>query len=175
MFRGFVSLKTNDEKLNGVNKQDKLGCTELHRTLIKNPTSDTILKVKSLLEEKKADPNIGDSWGDTALIYAARHGNNEISQLLIEHKAEVNKPNVWGRTALYFAAYNNHFNTVSLLIKQGANPCLAAENGETPLMAARENKASEELCNYLDAITDENSVTRLEGDLKNSRLVAIRR
>jgi ankyrin repeat protein len=75
------------------------------------------------LIEKKADLNLRDAAGDTALIIAARRGNDsdeEIAEMLIEAGAKLDLKNKEGHSALFFAAKGNHFNIARMLVGKGA-------------------------------------------------------
>ena len=64
-------------------------------------------KVKEFLKAK-ADPDIKDKGGNTALMWAASQGHKEIVEILLKAKADPNIKNSKGRTALTAAAYFGH-------------------------------------------------------------------
>lgn len=59
-------------------------------------------------------------WGNTALMFAARHGHPEVVQLLISNGAQVNVYNKNGLTPLLLAGYGNQIAVIDLLLKHGA-------------------------------------------------------
>ena len=68
----------------------------------------------------KADVNVKNNNGTTALIWAASNGHAKVVSALIAAGADVNVKNNNGTTALMWAAYNGHAKVVSLLKKAGA-------------------------------------------------------
>lgn len=58
-----------------------------------------MLIVNKLLE-KKAESNIRDSMGRTALMLAAMNGDDTLIKILLEKGVEINVKNKRGRTAL---------------------------------------------------------------------------
>jgi hypothetical protein len=59
------------------------------------------------------------SWyGNTALIFAAQNGHQEIVRILLEKGADPNMKDQYGNTALIFAAQNDHQGIVRLLAKE---------------------------------------------------------
>jgi len=71
---------------------------------------------------KGADPEIGDSKGDTPLIIASRIGFEEGAQFLLRYKANVDATNRLGETALIVAVQQRRPRMVELLLKAGASP-----------------------------------------------------
>lgn len=58
--------------------------------------------------------------GETALLLAARAGNNEVVRLLVECNAEVNVADNLQHTALYYAGERGFVEIVELLLVAGA-------------------------------------------------------
>ena len=54
--------------------------------------------------------------GETALLVAARAGNNEVVRQLVEHHAEVNAADNLQHTALYYAGERGFTEIVELLL-----------------------------------------------------------
>ncbi len=94
--------------------------------------------------ENKADPNLRDNDGNTALIYASLYSRTyssiKIVELLLKYGANLNLQNNEGYTALMVASqFSNSLSsikTVELLLKNGANPNLQNNKGKTALMMA---------------------------------------
>ena len=126
-----------DSNLVNVNAQDsKLRFTALH-VAAKGGSS----KVVALLLEAKADPNICDQDGATAIMYASAAGHSDVVELLLQAKAD---PNVAERanreTALCAASANGHANIVGMLLRSGADPNITTiSQGTTPLHVAAYN------------------------------------
>ena len=92
----------------------------------------------ALLEYPGTDVNVRNRVGDSALMFAAQHGEVELVRRLIARGAEVNKP---GWTPLHYAATTGQIAVIELLLENHAYVDAASENGTTPLMiAARENQ-----------------------------------
>src|SRR3990167_3202934 len=68
-----------------------------------------------------ADINSVDTYGYTALIFAAKNVHIDIVRLLLDRGANINAINDSENTALMHAAFNGHINTVRLLLDRGAN------------------------------------------------------
>ena len=84
-----------------------------------------------------ADPNQPDikygNFDTYPLIYAARHGNVNVTRLLLQYGAD---PNIKNGHALIFACDNADFEVASLLIDSGANPKATGNWGvELPINA----------------------------------------
>ncbi len=94
--------------------------------------------VKILLGAK-ANPNITDNYGLTALIYAALYPENIGLVLdLIEGGANVNIRSKRGYTALTNATENGDINAVNALLNAGADVDIKGEDGKTALEIAKE-------------------------------------
>lgn len=70
--------------------------------------------VKKLLE-KKADPNIPDSNGTTALIYASIFKNYEVADFLIKAKADPHAKDNRGNSAIDYAILSNDDKLIQIL------------------------------------------------------------
>jgi len=91
--------------------------------------------VKTLIAQK-ADVNIAEADGMTALDWAVRANDLPTVQLLIRAGANVNAASRYGMTPIHFAAQNGDPTMVAALLKAGANPNSALPEGETALMTA---------------------------------------
>lgn len=86
------------------------------------------------LLQKKADINVTDPDGSTALFWAAYRDDVEFADTLLRAGAKVNAANDLGATPLWLAAQNGSSAMVRKLLQAGANPNAALISGETPLM-----------------------------------------
>ena len=71
--------------------------------------------IAKLLLEKKADPNIKDACGNTALMYAVQFKNIELVKLLLDYNADKKQRDGLGKTAFEYAAFLNNSALVNLL------------------------------------------------------------
>ena len=92
--------------------------------------------LRSLLQQK-ADVNVPQPDGATALHWAVQYDDVEIVQLLIRAGANVKAANRFGVTPLSLACVNGNAAVVEKLLKAGADANAGlSELGETPLMMA---------------------------------------
>ncbi len=119
--------------------------------------------VKALLA-KKADVNVAQADGTTALHWAAYKNDAEMVDALIRAGAKVDaQTRDGGITALSLAASNGNGAAVEALLKGGANPNLAIEEGETPLMAAAHAGNTAAVKALLDKGADVNAKEKVRG------------
>lgn len=117
--------------------------------------------------------------GKTALMAAARKGNNERLRDLIEQGADVNRPNRNGGTPIMYAALSGRPEAVSLLIENHARVDAVAANGWTALMIASVKGHAEVARLLLEHGADPNradvySWTPLMRAVRESRLETVR-
>ncbi|CAE7716404.1 Ankrd17 [Symbiodinium sp. CCMP2592] len=93
-------------------------------------------EVARLLVKARADTNVPDTKGKTALIHAASAGHTEIAGLLLESGAAADMPDPYGMTALMHAAYSGHVKVVHLLLDAGANKDACDRGGKSALAHA---------------------------------------
>ncbi len=86
--------------------------------------------VRFLLEHK-ANTEIQDDSGNTALMGACFKGYLDMAKLLIAHKTEVNRKNYNNATALIYAATFGHIDIVKELLQNGADISLKDNRGNT--------------------------------------------
>lgn len=92
--------------------------------------------VKALLKSG-ADVNAAQGDGMTALHWAARNGDAELTQMLLFAGASVKATTrLGGYTALMMAAEQGHANVIAALLSGGADAKAANALGTTPLMLA---------------------------------------
>jgi uncharacterized protein len=90
----------------------------------------------SALLTARADANVAEADGATALHWAAHWNDLATADLLIRAGANVNAANELGVTPLYLAGENGNAAMVEKLIAAGANPNIVAVTGVSPLMTA---------------------------------------
>ena len=79
----------------------------------------------------------GNGW--TPLMFACRHGHDDIVDLLLRAGASANQRAYDGATALYIAAQNGHAAAATRLLRApGIDVSLTPRNGFTPLRVAQE-------------------------------------
>src|SRR5579862_3731279 len=98
----------------------------------KNGDKDAL---RSLIQ-KKADVNVAEADGATALHWASYRDDLEGADLLIRAGSNVNAANDLGVTPLWTASQNGSLPMVKRLLDAGANPNAALLAGETPVMVA---------------------------------------
>jgi uncharacterized protein len=91
--------------------------------------------VRALLKQR-ADVNVPQADGMTALHWAAYHDDQDIAGLLLRAGANARAANRYGVTPLSLACTNGSPGMVGLLLNAGADPNAALPGGETPLMTA---------------------------------------
>jgi ankyrin repeat protein len=118
--------------------------------------------VKKLIQDK-ADVNVQQSDGATALQWAAYRNDTALADLLIAAGADVKKPNREGATPMYLASLRGSAPMLDRLLKAGANPNEAGPQGETPLMLASRAGNLEAMKVLLDHKADVNGKEELRG------------
>ncbi len=93
------------------------------------------LENTNLLLARGANPNIQDSFGRPALLYAAEAANTGFITLLVHHGADVNATDPQGQTALMNAASKCYTWDVEALLKEGADPAVRDKKGRTAVQA----------------------------------------
>lgn len=100
---------------------------------------------------KKADPDLQDRYGQTALMYAAEKGNVSVVKLLLEHDADTEIKDEFKRTALMYAVENGHLNVAELLLDHGAKINRTDKKKKTAMDYAEGNKEMTKLLmKYID-------------------------
>ena len=106
--------------------------------------------VRALLE-KKADVNAPQVDGTTALHWAVRANNMEMTEMLLRAGARASAANQLGATPLLLAAMNGNAAILERLIKAGADPnAPVSQTGDTALMVASRTGAADAVKVLLD-------------------------
>jgi len=103
--------------------------------LIEAVKKSDVKTVRSLIASR-ADVNVAEPDGSTALHWAAQRDNAEIVGLLLAAGASPRTATRYNITPVYFAATNGNADILEQLLKAGADPNGASEEGETPIMTA---------------------------------------
>ena len=72
-------------------------------------------EIVEVLLDNKANPNLTDANGTTALIYAVQFNYISIVKLLLDFKADKSKIDDKGKTAFEYAAFSNNEEIINLL------------------------------------------------------------
>jgi ankyrin repeat protein len=132
-----------------------------------SPVADAAMKgdlaaVKSLVSQK-ADVNVPQSDGATALQWAAYDDNLALADLLIAAGADAKKANREGATPMYLASIRGSAPMIERLLQAGSDPNEAGPQGETPLMLAARNGNLDAMKILLDHKADVNRKEELRG------------
>ena len=132
-----------------------------------SPVADAAMRgdaatIRTLLQQK-ADVNLAQSDGATAIQWAAYRNDLAMADLLIAAKADVRIPNRNGATPLRLASVNGSAEMIERLLKAGANPNETSPNGETPLMFAARNGNPAAVKALIAAKADVNAKEKVRG------------
>ena len=103
----------------------------------KNRQGDTCLhlagdaRTTAYFAARASDIDVRDDKGQTALLRAAAHGNQEKARVLLEHSASAKHANLNGDTALHAARTSE---VAQVLLNAGADIEACASDGATPLI-----------------------------------------
>jgi ankyrin repeat protein len=106
---------------------------DVDRRVVDAAKAGNRLAVISLIQQK-ADVNVPEPDGTTAISWAVRQGDFEIADRLIKGGANVKAANRYGVTPPYLASLNGDADVILKLIKAGAGANDAVTEGETALM-----------------------------------------
>jgi uncharacterized protein len=105
------------------------------------------------LLSRGADPNIGDSNGDTPMMIAASIGFEEAATQMLRRGARVDAANRRGETALTVAVQQRQPRVVELLLLAGANPDKADHvTGYSPRDYAKRDTRNPQLLKLIETI-----------------------
>lgn len=113
-----------------------------------------------LFLERGVDVNEQSLFGDTALMYLAKHEwSSDDMEYLIADGADTSLRDYDGETALHKATYNNNLKCVKTLLAAGANPNPRDSIGMTPLHQAAWNGHDELVLALLESGADATIMT----------------
>jgi ankyrin repeat protein len=93
--------------------------------------------VRLLLLDQGTNPNLQNTAGQTALMWASYHSHIDMVWLLLDYGADSNLQDKRGQTALMFASRLGHTDVVRELLDRGADLNLQTyKYGQTALMFA---------------------------------------
>ena len=118
--------------------------------------------VRTLIQQK-ADVNVPQADGATAIQWAAYRNDLELADILIAAGIDVKKANREGATPLYLASIAGSAPMIEKLLKAGADPNQRGLQGETPLMLAARNGNLDAMKVLLDSKADVNAKEKLRG------------
>jgi ankyrin repeat protein len=119
--------------------------------------------VRTLIKQA-ADVNAAQGDGMTALHWAARNGDAELTQMLLYAGANVRATTRLGSyTPLLMASEQGHAGVVGALLRGGADPKAATSAGTTPLMLASAAGKVDAVKALLDAGADANAKESVRG------------
>jgi uncharacterized protein len=132
-----------------------------------SPVADAAMKgdkaaVQTLIKQK-ADVNLAQADGATAIQWAAYRNDVDMADLLIAAGADVKKPNHDGATPMRLASINGSAPMIQRLLKAGADVNELSPNGETPLMFAARNGNPDAVKLLIDQKADVNAKEKLRG------------
>lgn len=113
----------------------------INRSLVDAARQGNVELVRELLDSK-ADINMLDNLGQSALMKAAQRGDNEIVKMLLDSKAEIDQASDlrygYGYSALMYAAQYGQTETVQILLDKKAAINQKTKGGyfDTPLIVA---------------------------------------
>ena len=133
-----VALRTCDTRSAGFSPKGRRNFDRTSNDLMIGSYFGLKRTVQRLLR-KDGNIEATNSYGDTALHFAAKNGKYDVVQLLLQLGANMKATNRSGATALHHAATNGKNDVVRLLLKHGANIEATDESGATALHHAAGN------------------------------------
>jgi len=125
---------------------------------------------ESLIAIQKSYIDMADSYGRTALIYAAENGQITLVRYLLKKGADPNIKDSYGETALMDAAYNGNKEVCKLLIKNGADVKATDSAGNDALAFSMAKPGNESTVNLIiDSIKPE--ISKYPKQKKNALLL----
>lgn len=172
-FRGYVKTVQFLLQLKDINPE---GRGKMHPLIL--AVNKGNIEIVRMLLEKKAQLDVGDRDGATALHMAANFAYNDILALLLDAGADPNTKNLIGATALHVAAHKGNFFALNALLGAGAHVAHDSSCKMTPLSLAVNANHLECVQALLQAGVDPNSVdgdgmTSLMRAAKNSHIACM--
>ena len=96
------------------------------------------LQVVEILLRNRANVDLQNSDGNTALMIASEHGHLQVVEILLRNRANVDLQDSYGSTALMYASEHGHLQVVEILLRNLANVDLQNSDGILALMYASE-------------------------------------
>ncbi len=112
---------------------------------------------------KKADVNVPQPDGATALHWAVYRNSPEMTGVLLRAGAKANTTNKDGVSPLYMASLYGNSSIIDMLIKAGGDPKAKGPNGETMLMLAARNGTPEAVKRLIAAGAEVDAKESLRG------------
>lgn len=119
-----------------------IGCVSAPPSLLGEAYYGDMAGVVKAVEDGK-DVNKTDTYGYTALMYAAKYNYYVIAEYLLENGANPNLQNDDGQTALIMASMYNYVAMAKLLLSYNANVELEDKTGSTATIYAMINNCTE--------------------------------
>jgi ankyrin repeat protein len=117
-----------------------------------------------VLLQQRADVNIPQPDGTTALHWAARWDDTALANTLLQAGAKPGTANRDGATPMFLAALNGSASVIDLLLKAGVDPNASVlSNGETALMMAARTGKLDAVRLLVDRGANVNATERLRG------------
>lgn len=120
----------------GVKSSDQRRDEELSQAMRRAAKDGKVADIRALLDRGAKASTALDSYGMTALHYAAWHGRTDAVSLLLSAGSSVDARNKDHKTPLHLAAGNGRARTVRALLRKGASLSALNSDGQTPLDCA---------------------------------------
>ena len=111
--------------------------------IIDAASAGSLERLKELLAEDGADPDMKDEEGRTALHFASGYGELECMKALLDAGANVDSVDENKNTSLHYAAGYGNTEASELLIKNGADLSLKNAEGKTAQEVAEMNEQAD--------------------------------
>mmetsp|Transcript_105850 Transcript_105850/g.184071 ORF Transcript_105850/g.184071 Transcript_105850/m.184071 type:complete len:527 (-) Transcript_105850:237-1817(-) len=111
--------------------------------------------ISTLLLREKANPDIQDRQGRTALFYAAHLGHEEQARALLEGGADADVVDKREQTALFYATRSNNLAICKMLVHIGYADIWHTDGNDVTFfdyLANVKHKLSDELCAFLESL-----------------------
>ena len=113
---------------------------EKFRRIIESGDGDLAQRIARMIKNGAYVDSPCESYGDTAIIWAAGKNRSDAAKVLLENGADVNFVRVGGWPALMVAALDGNIQVAKVLIDYGANILYVDEFGKTAFDVANEHK-----------------------------------